>query len=165
MVVGNGVKLLKLHAFNGFQLVFQLLERQDARLTFIQGFRQQRGRLHGGWQPLDRKRFDIYFTVATGNLLQTHAYNHALMAGVDHVQYGITDARFQLTVQTFIAGAARGARFSGVTEVQQGQVRDQRRHEGRHGSGFTRPVTAGERCHQFIQIEGSGKEAVPVNQR
>ncbi len=165
MVVGNGVKLLKLYAFNGFQLVFQLLERQDARLAFIQRFRQQRGWLYGGWQPLDRKRFDIHFTVAASNLLQAHAYNHALMTGVDHVQHGITDARFQLTVQAFIAGAARCARFGGVTEVQQGQVRDQRRHEGRHGGGFTRPVTAGERRHQLIQIEGSGKEAVPVNQR
>ena len=87
MVVGNGIKLLKLHAFDSFQLVFQLLERQDARLTFIQGFRQQRGWLYGGRQPLDRKRFDIYFTIAAGNLLQTHAYNHALMAGVDHVQH------------------------------------------------------------------------------
>ena len=165
MVVGNGVELLELHAFDGLKLVFQLLQRQHARLTFVQGFRQQRRRLHGGWQPLDCKRFDIHFTVTTGDLLQAHAHHHALMTGVNNVQNRITDAGLQLTVQTFITGAACCPRFGGVTEVKQRQVRDQRRNKGCHGGGFTRTVTAGERRDQLIQIERSGKEAVPVNQR
>ncbi len=39
VVFGNGVELLKLHALDGFQLVFQLLERQHARLALVEGFR------------------------------------------------------------------------------------------------------------------------------
>ena len=165
MVVCNRVELFELHAFYRFELIFQLLQRQHARLALVQGFRQQRRRLYRRWQPLDGERFNVDFTVATGNLLQAHTHHHALMAGVNDVQNRITDARFQLTVQTFITGTACGPRFGGVTEVKQRQVRDQRRDKGRHGGGFTRPVTAGERRDQLIQIERSGKEAVPVNQR
>ncbi len=39
VVFGNGVELLELHALDGFQLVFQLLERQHTRLTVVEGFR------------------------------------------------------------------------------------------------------------------------------
>ncbi len=145
--------------------IFQLLQRQHARLALVQRFGQQRRRLHGGRQALDGERFDVDFTIAPGDLLQAHAHHHALMAGVDDVQNRITDAGLQLTVQPFITGAAGGARFGGVTEVQQRQIGDQRRDKGRHGGGFPRPVTAGERGDQLIQIKGAGKEAVPVNQR
>ena len=120
MVIGDRVELLKLHAFHLVELLFQLRQRQDACLTFIQRLRHQLRGLHRHRQSLNGKRFDIDFTVASGNLLQTHTHHHALMARVDRIQHRITDTRFQLTVQTFIARAAGRACFGGVTEVQQG---------------------------------------------
>ena len=165
MVIRNGVELLELHAFDGFELIIQLLQRQHARLALIQGFRQQRCGLHGGWQPLDGKRFNVHFTVTACDLLQTYPHHHTLMSGVNHVQNRITDACFELTVQAFIARAAGRPRFGGVTEMEQRQIGDQCRNKRRHGGGFTRTVTTGERRNQLIQIERPGKEAVPVNQR
>ncbi|MNT47258.1 hypothetical protein D3C72_1839570 [compost metagenome] len=114
---------------------------------------------------MNRERFDVHFTVTASDLLQANAHYHALVAGVDDIQHGITDAGFELTVQTFITRAARGSRFRGVTEVQQRQIGNQRRDKRCHRGGFTRTVPPGERCHQLIQIKGSGKETVPVNQR
>ena len=103
--------------------------------------------------------------IASGNLLQTHTDHHALVARVNGVEHRITDTRFQLTVQTFIARTAGGPGFRSVTEMQQGQVGDQRRNERRHGGGFTRPVTARKRRDQLVKVKSSGKKAVPVNQR
>ena len=165
MVIGNGVELFKLHAFHRLELVFQLVKRQHARLAFVQGFGHQLCRLHRHRQSLNGKRLDIHFTIASGNLLQTHTDHHALVARVNGVEHRITDTRFQLTVQTFIARTAGGPGFRGVTEMQQGQVGDQRRNERRHGGGFTRPVTARKRRDQLVKVKSSGKKAVPVNQR
>ncbi len=127
MVVGNRVELLELHAFDSIELVFQLLQAQHARLTFVHRFGQQLRRLDGGRQTLNSKRFDIDFAVAPGNLLQTYAYDHALVTRVHDVQHGVTHASFQLTVQAFIARTTGGPGFRGVTDVQHGQVWDQRR--------------------------------------
>ena len=165
VVIGNGVELFKLHAFHRLELVFQLVKRQHARLAFVQGFGHQLCRLHRHRQSLNGKWFDIHFTIASGNLLQTHTDHHALVARVNGVEHRITDTRFQLTVQTFIARTAGGPGFRSVTEMQQGQVGDQRRNERRHGGGFTRPVTARKRRDQLVKVKSSGKKAVPVNQR
>ena len=165
MVIGNGVELFKLHAFHRLELVFQLVKREHARLTFIQGFGHQLCRLHRHRQALNGKWFDINFTIAPGNLLQTHADHHALVARVNGVEHRITDTRFQLTVQTFIARTAGGPGLRGVTEMQQGQVGNERRHKRRHRGGFTRTVTAGKRRDQLIQVKGASKKTVPVNQR
>ena len=165
MVIGNGVELFKLHAFHCLELVFQLVKRQHARLAFVQGFGHQLRRLHRHRQSLDGKRLDINFTIATGNLLQTHTNYHALVTRVNSVEHRITDTRFQLTVQTFIARTAGGPSFRGVTEVQQCQVRNERRNKRRHGGGFTRTITAGKRRDQLIKVKGASKKAVPVNQR
>ena len=69
VILGNRVKLLELHPFHRFELIFQLVERHHARLAFVKGFGQQLSWLDGGWQALDRKRLDIDFTIATGDLL------------------------------------------------------------------------------------------------
>ena len=87
MVIGDRVELLKLHAFHFVELLFQLGQRQDARLTFIQRFRHQLRRLHRHRQSLNGKRFDVDFTVTSGNLLQTNTNHHALVARVDRVQH------------------------------------------------------------------------------
>ena len=165
VIIGYRVELLELHPFHLFKLVFQLVETQHARLALVKGFRQQLGRLNGHRQPLDSKRLDIHFTIATGDLLQAHAHDHALVVRVDHVQYRITHPGPQLPVQTFIARTAGGPRFGGVAEVQQGQVRNQCRDESRHGGRFPGAVAAGEGGDQLIQIKGAGKKTVPVNQR
>ena len=98
MVIGDGVELLKLHAFHRVDFIFQLVEAQHARLTIVQRFRQQLCGQNRARQALNGERFDIHFTVASGDLLQTHAHQHALMAGVDDIQHRITDARFQFAV-------------------------------------------------------------------
>ncbi|GDU60837.1 hypothetical protein ExPUPEC61_03431 [Escherichia coli] len=165
MVIGNGVELFKLHAFHRLELVFQLVKRQHARLAFVQSFGHQLCRLHRHRQALNGKWFDIHFTIASGNLLQTHTDHYTLVARVNGVKHRITDTRFQLTVQTFIARTAGGPGFRSVTEMQQGQIGDKRRNERRHGGGFTRPVTARKRRDQLVKVKSSGKKAVPVNQR
>ena len=106
--IGNGVELLKLHAFHRLELVFQLVQRQYTRLAFVEGFGHQLRRQHRHRQALNGKRFDIDFTIASGNLLQTHTDHHTLVARVNGVEHRITDTRFQLTVQTFIARTAGG---------------------------------------------------------
>ena len=103
MVVGNRVELLELNAFDGIELIFQLLQRQHARLALVQRFGQQLGRLNRGGQPLNGEWLDVDFTIAARHLLQTYADHHALVTRVHHVKYRVADARFQLTVQTFIA--------------------------------------------------------------
>ena len=80
VVIGNGVKLLKLHAFHRLELVFQLVQRQYTRVAFVEGFGHQLRRQHRHRQALNGKRFDIDFTIASGNLLQTHTDHHALVA-------------------------------------------------------------------------------------
>ncbi len=165
VVIGDGVKLLELHALHLFHALFQLLQRQHARLAIAHGLGQQFGRLYRGRQALDGERFDVDLTIAPCHLLQAHTDHHALVARVDDVEGGVTHAGTQLAVQAFVARTAGGARFGGVTEVQQRQVGDQCGDEGRHGGGLPRPVTAGQRGHQLIQIKGTGEETVPVNQR
>ena len=98
MIIGDGVELLELYPFHRIDFIFQLVEAQHARLTIVQGFRQQLRRLYRTRQALNGERFDVHFTVTPGDLLQTHAHQHALMAGVDDIQHRITDARFQFAV-------------------------------------------------------------------
>lgn len=62
--------------------------------------------------------FDIHFTIAPGDLLQAHANHYALMTRIQDVEHRVTDTRFELTVQAFIARSAGRTGFGGITEMQ-----------------------------------------------
>ncbi|CCJ83754.1 hypothetical protein BN133_131 [Cronobacter dublinensis 582] len=165
VVIGDGVELLELHPFHRVDFIFELVEAQHARLTIVQGLGEQLCRQYGARQALNSERFDVHFTVAPGDLLQTHAHQHALMARVHDIQHRITDARFEFAVQALIARATGRARFGGVAEMQKRKVRDKRRDKRRHCRRFPGAVTAGKRGDQLVEIKRAGKKAVPVDKR
>ena len=103
MIFGDRVELFKLDPFHRLEFIFQLVEAHDARLAIVQRFGQQLGRQDRGRQSLNGERLNIDFTIASGDLLQAHADHHALVAGVDHIEYRVTHPGAQLTVQAFIA--------------------------------------------------------------
>ncbi len=124
MVVGDRAELTELHPFLRFDALFDFAQRQHARLTAVHNLGQHIGRLAIHRQPVNAERFDIDLFIAARYLLQTHARNHALVTRVDNVQHRVAHAGAQLAVQAFIARAAGCARFGGITEVQQRQIRD-----------------------------------------
>ena len=99
--------MIELNCLNWTPSIASSLSFSSLRLTtraaIVQRFGQQLGRQDRGRQSLNGERFNIDFTIAPGDLLQAHADHHALVAGVDHIEYRVTHPGAQLTVQAFIA--------------------------------------------------------------
>ncbi|MNO86168.1 hypothetical protein D3C76_775610 [compost metagenome] len=163
VIIGHRIELGDL---DGPQLgggPLQIGEGAHPPLAVMEFFQQQIRGLQVFWHIHQGEGGDVDLVVAVRHLLQVHADPDPLLAAVHHFQQGIAVTALQLAVEPLVAGRTAGARLSGVAEVEQGLIRDQRRDKGRHGGGLARAVAAGQGGDQLVEIEGPGEEAVPVD--
>ncbi|MNV05224.1 hypothetical protein D3C71_955520 [compost metagenome] len=163
VIVGHRIEFGDLHGPQLGGSPLQIGESAHPALAIMEFFQQQIRGLQLLWHIHQGEGGDIDLVVAVRHLLQVHADPDPLLAAVHHFQKRIAVTALQLAVEPLVAGRTAGARLSGVAEVEQGLIRDQRRDKGRHGGGLARAVAAGQGGDQLVEIEGPGEEAVPVD--